>query len=272
MGLEFIDSISRFIPVIKDPASPLSLREKMYWTGAIIAIYFLLYNTYAIGVNPAAVNQPFLQLVSIIFASKIGSLITVGIGPIVLSSIVLQLVSGSGIIDIDMNDPTQKARFQSLQKIAAICLAVVESVIFVWTGYVPIGNAASIPIVVLQLAIGAITIIYLDEMMTKYGVTSGINMFIAAGVSYAIVAGTFSILLPEAIAAVQGGGAAALSSALIAFGPLFFAIVVFCASIYTYEMKVELPLAFEQFRGMGGRLPLPFLYVSVLAGHTRLFA
>ncbi len=264
MGLEFIDSISRFIPVIKDPASPLSLREKMYWTGAIIAIYFLLYNTYAIGVNPAAVNQPFLQLVSIIFASKIGSLITVGIGPIVLSSIVLQLVSGSGIIDIDMNDPTQKARFQSLQKIAAICLAVVESVIFVWTGYVPIGNAASIPIVVLQLAIGAITIIYLDEMMTKYGVTSGINMFIAAGVSYAIVAGTFSILLPEAIAAVQGGGAAALSSALIAFGPLFFAIVVFCASIYTYEMKVELPLAFEQFRGMGGRLPLPFLYVSVL--------
>ena len=264
MGLEFIDKISGFIPAIKDPSSPLSLREKMYWTAGIITIYFLLYNTYAIGVSPTAVNQPFLQLVSIIFASKIGSLITVGIGPIVLSSIVLQLISGSGIMDIDMNDPTQKSRFQSLQKLAAIGLAIVESIIFVWTGYVPIISAASVPVVVLQLAIGAIVIIYLDEMMTKYGVTSGINMFIAAGVSYAIVAGTFSILVPEAIAAVQAGGAAALSSALIAFGPLFFAIVVFLASIYTYEMKVELPLAFEQFRGMGGRLPLPFLYVSVL--------
>ena len=63
----------------------------MYWTAGIIAVYFLLYNTYAIGVNQQAVVQPFLQLISIIFAAKIGSLITVGIGPIVLSSIVLQL-------------------------------------------------------------------------------------------------------------------------------------------------------------------------------------
>ena len=264
MVLEFMDKISKFIPAIKDPERPLSLREKMSWTAGIIVIYFLLYNTYAIGVSPAAVSQPFLQLVSIIFAAKIGSLITVGIGPIVLSSIVLQLISGSGIIDIDMNDPVQKSRFQSLQKLSAIALALIESFIFVITGYVPIISSAFTGVVVLQMALGAMTIIFLDEMMTKYGITSGINMFIAAGVSYAIVAGTCSILLPEAIQAIQNGGSAALSSALIAFGPLFFAIIVFLASIYTYEMKVELPLAFEQFRGIGGRLPLPFLYVSVL--------
>jgi preprotein translocase subunit SecY len=264
MGLEFLDTVAKFVPSIKAPDKPLSLREKMYWTAGILAVYFLLYNTYAIGVSPAAVSQPFLQLVSIIFAAKIGSLITVGIGPIVLSSIVLQLISGSGLIDIDMNDPVQKSRFQTLQKVAAIGLAAVESLIFVSTGYVPIISQSYFATVVVQMAIGAMVIIYLDEMMTKYGVTSGINMFIAAGVSYAIVAGTFSILIPEAIQAVQNGGAAALSSALIAFGPLFFAIIVFLASIYTYEMKVELPLAFEQFRGVGGRLPLPFLYVSVL--------
>ena len=111
---------------------------------------------------------------------------------------------------------------------------------------------------------GAIFIVYLDELMSKYGVTSGINLFIASGVSYAIVAGTFEILLPEAIQAIQAGGAAAVSNAVIAFGPLFFAIIVFLVSIYIYEMKVELPLAFEQLRGIGGRLPIPFLYVSVL--------
>ena len=264
MGLEFIDGISKFIPVIKEPSRPLSLREKMYWTGGIIAIYFLLYNTYAVGVNPAAVSQPYLQLISIIFAAKIGSLITVGIGPIVLASIVLQLISGSGLFKIDMSDPVQKGRFQSMQKIAAMSLAIIESVIFVVTGYVPIISPAQIGIVALQLAIGAVMIIYLDEIMSKYGVTSGINMFIAAGVSYAVVAGTFSILLPQAIETVQSGGAAALSGALMAFGPLFFAILVFLVSIYVYGMKVELPLSFEQFRGVGGRLPLPFLYVSVL--------
>lgn len=264
LALEFVDRIEQFIPTIKSPGTPLSLREKMYWTVGILAIYFLLYNIYAIGVNRAAVNQPFLQLISIIFAAKIGSLITVGIGPIVLSSIILQLLSGSGLMNIDQNDPVQKGRLQTLQKIAAIAIAVIESFIFVYTGYVPVSSQAVVGAVIAQLAIGAVIILYLDEIMTKYGITSGINMFIAAGVSYAVVAGTVSILLPEAIAALQAGGAAALSNAIIAFGPLFFAIIVFLASIYAYEMKVELPLTFEQFRGVGGRLPIPFLYVSVL--------
>ena len=264
LALEFVDKIERFVPSIKDPTRALSLREKMFWTGLIIVVYFLLYNIYAIGVNSSAVNQPFLQLISIIFAAKIGSLITVGIGPIVLSSIVLQLITGSGLMNIDMNDMKNKARMQTIQKVAAIGIAVVESFIFAYTGYVPVSSPSLMGLVVAQLAIGAIVIVYLDEMMTKWGVTSGINMFIAAGVSYSIVAGTLSILLPEAIAAVQAGGAAAISNAIIAFGPLFFAIVVFLASIYAYEMKVELPLTFEQFRGVGGRLPIPFLYVSVL--------
>ncbi len=101
MGLEFVDTIGNLIPAIKNPTRALSLREKMYWTGGIIIVYFLLYNIYAIGVNQQAVNQPFLQLISIIFAAKIGSLITVGIGPIVLSSIIIQLISGSGMLNID---------------------------------------------------------------------------------------------------------------------------------------------------------------------------
>jgi preprotein translocase subunit SecY len=264
MALEFMDKVSYIIPSIKQPDKALSLREKMYWTAGIIAVYFLLYNTYAVGVNQQAVEQPFLQLISIIFAAKIGSLITVGIGPIVLSSIVLQLISGSGLLKLDLNDPAQKARFQTLQKCAAMGLAVVEAIIFVSTGYVPVSSSAAYGIVILQLAIGAITIIYLDEMMTKWGITSGINIFIACGVSYAIVAGTFSILIPEAVTALQAGGASAIPNAILAFGPLFFAVIVFLISIYVYDMKVELPLAFEQFRGIGGRLPIPFLYVSVL--------
>lgn len=234
------------------------------WTAGIIAVYFTLYNTLAVGLNKAALTNPLFQLISIIFAAKIGSLITVGISPIVLSSIIIQLISGSGLMKIDMNDPVQKARMQTVQKLAAICLAVVEAVIFVSTGYVATLQGF-FGIVVLQLVVGAIIIIYLDEMMTKYGITSGINMFIASGVSYAFIAGTLTILLPAAIQAITTGGAAAISNALLAFGPLFFAIIVLLISIYIYGMKVELPLAFEQFRGLGtGRLPIPFLYVSVL--------
>lgn len=263
MALEFMDKISKYIPSIKSPDRPLSLREKMYWTAGVIAIYFLLYNINAFGVSTSTVTAE-LQLVSIIFAAKIGSVITVGIGPIVLSSIVLQLISGSGLMKIDLNDVQQKSRFQALQKMMAIIIAIVEAVAYSLTGFVPLASPAFFGIVVVQLTIGAIIIIYLDEIMSKFGITSGINLFIASGVSYAIIAGTIEIIIPGAISAITAGGAAAISNAVLVFGPLFFAILIFLISIYAYETKVELPLSFEQLRGVGGRLPIPFLYVSVL--------
>jgi preprotein translocase subunit SecY len=265
MVLEFMDHISKFIPSIAKPKNPLSLREKVMWTLAVLVVYFVLYNVIAYGVSQQAIlSNPFLQLMNIIFAAKIGSLITVGIGPIVLSSIILQLLAGSGLLNIDQNDMVQKARYQSLQKLASIVVAIAEAFIYTATGFVPLANPSLFAVVALQLVIGAIIIIYLDEVMTKWGVMSGINVFIASGVSYSIIAGTAYVLIPGAISAVQSGGAAALSNAFLAFGPLFFSILIFLISIYAYETKVEIPLAFEQLRGVGGRLPIPFLYVSVL--------
>ena len=264
MNLSFLDGVLKYIPGISKPATPLSFREKLKWTAIIMGIYFLMFSTPAFGVSTATINQPLIQLISIIFASRIGSLITVGIGPIVLASIVLQLIIGAGLFDIDLNDPEQKGRFQSIQKMAAMSIAIIESYIFVATGYVPLVSSSYAGIVVVQLALSAIFIIFLDESMTKWGITSGINLFIAGGVAYAIIAGTTTILLGEAVQAITAGGATAIPNAILAFGPLFFAIAVFLISIYAYDMKVEIPLVFSQLRGVGGRLPIPFLYVSVL--------
>jgi preprotein translocase subunit SecY len=264
MNLSSIDPILKYVPGIKKPSTPLTFREKLKWTALIMCVYFLMFSTPAFGVSTSTISQPLIQLISIVFASRIGSLITVGIGPIVLSSIVLQLIMGAGIFQVDLNDPEQKGRFQGIQKIAAMCIAIIEAYIFVATGYVPIISASYMGVVVFQLALSAIFIIFLDESMTKWGITSGINLFIAGGVAYSIIAGTTTILLAEAIQAIQSGGATAIPSAILAFGPLFFAIVVFLVSIYAYDMKVEIPLVFSQLRGVGGRLPIPFLYVSVL--------
>ncbi|MDE1846377.1 MAG: hypothetical protein KGH53_03820 [Candidatus Micrarchaeota archaeon] len=262
--IDKIDPILNAIPAIKRPASPLSLRDKLKWTGFVLVVYFFLFSIPAIGSNTAVLNQPALQLINIIFAARVGSLITVGIGPIVLASIVLQLLQGSGVIKVNMEDPVEKARFQGVQKLAAIIIAVVESFIFVATGYVPITSAALFNLVAVQLAIGAICVIFLDEIMAKYGITSGLNMFIAGGVAFSIISGTVNIILVEAAAAISAGGASAIPNAILAFGPLFFAAIVFLISIYAYDIKVELPLVFSQFRGVGGRLPIPLLYTSVL--------
>lgn len=262
--MSLLDSLVKLIPSIKKPEQPLTFKQKLKWTAVIMSVYFLMFSTPAFGVSTATLKSPVYQILNIIFAARAGTLVTVGIGPIVLSSIVLQLFQGAGIVKIDLSDPDQKGKFQSIQKMAAMCIAIVEAFVFASKGYVPLLAPSYLGIVVLQLAISAIFIIYLDEMMVKYGVTSGINLFIAGGVSYAIVTGTVTILFSEAASSLAAGGASALPNAILSFGPLFFALLVMLISIYAYDIKVELPLAFSQFRGVGGRLPIPFLYVSVL--------
>ena len=262
MGI--LDAILSALPHIKKPERPLSFKDKLKWTAAIMAIYFAMFSIPAYGVNLSTLQLPQLQLLNIIFAARTGTLITVGIGPIVLSSIVLQLIQGTGLLKIDLNDPQQKGKFQGVQKLSAMVIAVAEAILFTSTGDVPLAGANYFGIVVFQLAVSAIIVIFLDETMVKYGLTSGINLFIAGGVAYSMIAGTVNILIPSAATALATGGAAAIPNAILSFGPLFFAIIVMLVSIYAYDMKVELPLAFSQFRGVGGRLPIPFLYVSVL--------
>ncbi len=261
--MSILDTILNFIPNIKSPLGPLTFREKLKWTAIVIAVYFVMFSTPAFGVNIAALNSPLFAVINTIFAARIGTLVTVGIGPIVLSSIILQMLQGAGVLKIDMNDPAQKSRMQSIQKLAAIVIAIIEATIFTSTTVV-LTSPAYFGVVAAQLAVSAIIIIYLDEMMTKYGITSGINLFIAGGVAYAIVAGTGNILIPEALTSLASGGATAIPQMILDFGPLFFAMIVFLISIYVLDMKIELPLVFSQFRGVGGRLPIPFLYVSVL--------
>ena len=263
MGIEKLDPILKFIPGIKKPERPLSFREKLKWTGLIMIIYFAMFGTPAFGVNiKDLTSNPFLTILNTIFAARIGTLMTVGIAPIVLSSIVLQLLSGTGIINMDMNNPEQKGRFQSIQKLSAIAIAFIEAAILARS--VILISQSYYALVILQLALGAIVVIFLDETMVKWGITSGINLFIAGGIAYSIIAGTLTILIPEASGAIAAGGAAALSQALLYFGPLFFTIIIFMVSIYVLDMKIELPLVFSQFRGVGGRLPIPLLYISVL--------
>ncbi len=265
MDIASFDPIIKLLPGIKKPDKPLTLKEKLKWTGIIMSIYFVLFSVPAFGVNASSLSQTgALQLISIVFAARLGTLITVGISPIVVAGIIFSFLSGAGIIKVDQTDMAQRSRMQGMQKFVAIVIAFLEAFIFVATGQVTLLSASFFGIVAFQLFLGALCIIYLDEAMSKFGITSGINMFISANVSYSIIAGTITILLGEAIAAIAAGSAAAIPNAILSFAPLFFAAIVLLVSIYVYETSLEIPLVFSQFRGVGGRLPIPLLYVSVL--------
>ncbi|MFH1393885.1 MAG: preprotein translocase subunit SecY [Candidatus Micrarchaeota archaeon] len=265
--IDFVHSFSKHLPTIKQPERPVPTKDKLIWTGVALVIFFAMYHTTALGVTTAGVGMDFLQTIT---ASKIGSLLTAGIGPIVLASIFLQLFSGAGIIKLDLKDKNDKQKFLETQKVLAILIAFAEGIIFVITGRTILAPLLGLPteivmiLVVLQIAVGSIIIIYLDELVTKYGIGSGVSLFIAAGVSQSIIGGLLGLVFGAngVVPVMAEGGAEALPLALLALMPFIFTIIVFLAVVYSEGIKVEIPIAFERVRGMVPKLPLKFFYVS----------
>ena len=198
--LDFVKPVLHLLPEVAAPPRPTSLTEKLMWSAIALVVFFTMYHVVAAGVRPSTGASDFLQVVT---ASKIGSLITVGIGPIVLASIFLQLFAGAKIINVDMSDPDQKRTFQGAQKLLAILLCFFEAAVFVifarvelvplftsfGEGYSVVGGNSvlhapyTMALVILQIALGSLILLYLDEVVSKYGIGSGISLFIAAGVS-----------------------------------------------------------------------------------------
>lgn len=266
MGLiDSIRSVSRALPEIETPVRPPTSKERVFWTGIVLLIFFAMYNIHAVGAKHSSGGMDFLQMIT---ASRIGSLLTISIGPIVLASIFLQLFSGAGLLPLDPKDPKDKVAFQEVQRILAIVLAFVEAAFFVYGGRIPFADSidASLaaPLILIQIAIGSVIVLYLDELVTKYGIGSGISLFIAAGVSFSILAGTFGLIFGETglLATVTGGGAEAIPSAILVLMPLLFTILVIIAVAYGEGMRVEIPLTYMGARGITSKLPLPLFYLS----------
>jgi preprotein translocase subunit SecY len=266
------------LPEVRNPAHPPNLRKKLTWTLGGLLIFYILGQIFPIGINPLDLRiQQFAQL-EILLGSKTGSLITAGIGPIVLASIFLQLAVGAKLIDMDLSRPENKKLFAGGQKLLAIILSFLQAAIYTYSDYIPVDRAnplfssveITLALVTLQLAAGSIILLYLDEVLQKYGIGSGISLFIAAGVSQAVFLGALSFISTSGTGAPSGLIPAAayylgqqdIQSAVWALVPLLFTLVVFLMAVYAEGMRIELPLSYGRARGLGARYPLKFLYVS----------
>ncbi|WP_295722733.1 preprotein translocase subunit SecY [uncultured Methanobrevibacter sp.] len=270
-SLDVLTPIFKFLPEVKAPIHRQDFKEKAKWTILVLVLYFILSEIPLYGLSSGAVDQ-FAQLRAVM-AGSFGSILTLGIGPIITASIVLQLLVGAKLLNLDLSTHHDKALFQSTQKILAILFTIFEAIVLVLTGSLsPIDNSY-FGVLLLQLVIGAVLILYLDEVVSKWGFGSGIGLFIAAGVAEQIVVGTFNFI-PTASGALPGiipGFIQALFAGAPDFTvliPLFATIVVFLVAVYGESMRVEIPISHGQVKGHGrirgavGKYPLKFIYAS----------
>ena len=128
----FKDLLSN-LPEIKGPTEKrLPFKEKLKWTLIILVLFFILSVIPLFGLGENALAN--FQFLSVILAAPFGSILSLGIGPIVTASIVLQLLQGSGILKIDTHTHEGRVFFQGLQKLLAIFFIIFEAAIFVFMG------------------------------------------------------------------------------------------------------------------------------------------
>lgn len=266
------------LPEVAPPTQrKLGFKEKLKWTLVILVLFFVLGLIPLFGLGQNSLQQ--FEILSIILGASFGSIISLGIGPLVTASIVLQLLNGAGIVRFDLSTHEGKKTFQGVQKLLSIFFIIFEGAIYVFMGGLAppeqlAGTASYFTLellLVFQLFLGGLLIMFMDEVVSKWGFGSGISLFIAAGVSQSVFIRALSPLPSPNNPDIMTGAIPALfqslargdpQTALLMLAGVLSTVVIFAIAVYAQSMKVEIPLSFGRIRGHGIRWPLSFVYTS----------
>ncbi|MBC7120744.1 MAG: preprotein translocase subunit SecY [Candidatus Methanosuratus sp.] len=275
--LELVEPLVRRLPEIPKPQRKISLKEKILWTVLALAIYLIMAEIPLYGIPYSESTFEQFLVYRIIFASKQGTLMDLGIGPIVTAGLIMQILAGSKILNVNMSNPKDRGLFTGTQKIFAIVMTVVEAFAFLLGGFYGSPTPTASALIIGQLVAVGILVLLLDEMIQKgWGLGSGISLFILAGVAQQVMWLCFSPVGPvedgKSLGAIIAFFQTALSgeNLLSAFSRypypdmigVIAMLLVFFVAVYLEGMKIEIPVAYAKYGGMRAKIPLKFLYVS----------
>jgi protein transport protein SEC61 subunit alpha len=275
----FIRSASAYVPQVPKPKKKISLTEKFVWTGIALLAYLVMGQIPLYGVTDDP-RFDFLAFARVIFAAQQGTLMELGIGPIVTAGLLMQLLKGSDLIRLDFKNPDDRSLFTSATKIVTLIVIVAEGALYGASVYGPLTaeNAPyAIYVVIGQLIGASVIVMLLDEMIQKgWGVGSGLSLFIMAGVAQTILWSVFSPVpaedgpvgvLPFTIESIaEGNGAEAIFRAgqLPSLFVLALTIVIILILVYIEGIHVDIPIVSTKYRGFTAVYPIKLLYTSVI--------
>ncbi len=281
--LSLFGPLSRFMPEVGTPERKVGFNEKLFWTAAALILYLVMAEIPLYGVIGEGWELTYLR---VIFASNRGTLMELGIGPIVTAGLILQLLAGSGMIAVDFTNPDDRSLFTTASKFFSIVMTGVQASAYIIGGvYGALTPGVSL-IIFAQLLSAGIILMLLDELVQKgWGIGSGISLFIMAGVAQRILWDSISPHGPMGDGKQYGAIIAFFQTILMAqplqnafvridttgqvlnlptMLGLITTIAVFLVVIYIEGIRVELPVSFAKYRGFRGRYPIKLLYVSNL--------
>mmetsp|Transcript_26344 Transcript_26344/g.31856 ORF Transcript_26344/g.31856 Transcript_26344/m.31856 type:complete len:472 (+) Transcript_26344:126-1541(+) len=283
--LHLIRPVMCVLPEVASPDRKIPFREKVLWTTIALFIFLVCCQIPIYGVQSAKSSDPFYWM-RVILASNRGTLMELGISPIVTSGMVMQLLAGSRIIEVNYNVKEDRALFSGAQKLFGILITVGEAVAYVVSGmYGDLGTigAGNALLIIVQLFCAGLVVLILDELLQKgYGLGSGISLFIATNICENIVWKAFS---PTTINTGRGtefeGAIIALFHLLVTRNDkirairealyrqnlpnltnLMATVLIFVVVIYFQGWRVDLPVKYQKYRGQQGTYPIKLFYTS----------
>ncbi len=280
--LDRMEPLLAAMPAVKSPEGHVHFKNKLLWTLGILILYFVLTNIPLFGITQS--SQDLFEAWRALLAGASGSIVHLGIGPIVTASIVLQLLKGADILHIDTSETRGQVMYMGLQKILIIVMILIEAAPNLVGGFLqpdPVianqffgGNLFAVSFLIfIQICIGGLLVVMMDEVVTKWGIGSGVGLFIIAGISQALINGFINWIpvtdqypvgfFPRLVAiGIEGGNYLTyFSTDLLAF---VTTIAIFLIIVYVESTRIEIPLAHAQVRGARARFPVKLIYASVL--------
>jgi protein transport protein SEC61 subunit alpha len=278
----FIKAASVYTPQVPKPKRKISLTEKFVWTGFALFAYLImgqipLYEASEDGLDPFAAFR-------VIFAAQQGTLVELGIAPIVTAGLLMQLLKGSGLIKLDFKNPDDRSLFTSATKIVTIVVILAEGILYgagVHGPFVPEEAPHALYVIMAQLIGASVVVMLMDEMIQKgWGVGSGLSLFIMAGVAQAILWSVFTVV--PAVGVVDGGPVGVIPftidvldrgegyEAIFRDGQLpslfilALTIGIILVLVYVEGIHVDVPIVSTKYRGFTAVYPIKLLYTSVI--------
>uniref|UniRef100_A0A8B9XBP4 SEC61 translocon subunit alpha 1 n=1 Tax=Bos mutus grunniens TaxID=30521 RepID=A0A8B9XBP4_BOSMU len=319
MGIKFLEVIKPFcviLPEIQKPERKIQFKEKVLWTAITLFIFLVCCQVGWAGVRglgsgvwvwrggpgarawllSACFQIPLFGIMSsdsadpfywmrVILASNRGTLMELGISPIVTSGLIMQLLAGAKIIEVG-DTPKDRALFNGAQKLFGMTITIGQSIVYVMTGMYgdPSEMGAGVCLLItIQLFVAGLIVLLLDELLQKgYGLGSGISLFIATNICETIVWKAFSPTTVNTGRGMEFEGAiialfhllATRTDKVRALREAFYrqnlpnlmnliaTIFVFAVVIYFQGFRVDLPIKSARYRGQYNTYPIKLFYTS----------
>lgn len=254
-------------------------------TLACLAIFLVCSQLPLYGIKASSGADP-LYWARMIMASSRGTVMELGTGPIITAGLIVQLLVGSKLIEIDQGVKSDRELMKTAESTLGLLITLGQAIVYVWTGMY--GQPSELGVfncvlIVAQLFFAGLLVILIDNMLQNgWGLGSAISLFISTNICESIMWKALSpytfnmgsgpqfegaMINTVQLLLTRGDKTKAMKEAFYRQGmpnmmQLLATVGVFCMVVYFQGFKVELPMRSKRARGASMNYPIKLFYTS----------